>query len=308
MRSIINRLARCYFSSFPIERGKWRLWLHFLARSGFREVPAGVQRLKYGIRMHLDPSNFIELFSYYWSCWEPDETWVVRRLLRPGDIFVDLGANIGYFSLIAAQSVGEEGRVIALEPVPPTVQKLRRNLDLNPMKNITLYEFAVSDRTGSVRIYQPHDNNIGANSVRPGDGNAPHWDVPSVTLDELLEGCPPVRLVKIDLEGAELLAIRGFTRHLADPTGPAVLCEVTDRFLRELGSDARQLLTLMSDLGYLAYRFENRRLSPVSVAALEQSGQLNVLFLKAFQTIELGRGQHSFSVKAKTQISSRSAS
>src|SRR5689334_3802567 len=136
MKKLINQTARWYFSHFPLERGKWRLWVRFLRYPGYREVPGGVHRLKYGVRMRLDPGNFIDLFAYYWKCWEPNETWAIRRLLGPGDLFVDIGANIGYFSVLAARSVGAEGRVIAIEPAPPTVAKLRDNLDLNGLSNV----------------------------------------------------------------------------------------------------------------------------------------------------------------------------
>jgi FkbM family methyltransferase len=274
-------MARWYFSHFPLERGKWRLWVRFLRFPGYREIPSGVRRLKYGIRMHLDPENFIELFTYYWSCWEPNETWVVRRLLRPGDVFVDIGANIGYFSLLGGRAVGDRGRVIAIEPTPPTVAKLEDNLKMNGLKNIKVHELAVLDRPGTVRIHQPHDDNIGANTLRPSGYSERYWDVSAATLDDLLIGEPRIRLVKLDLEGAELLALRGFIKHLSSPEGPLVLCEVTDRFLRELGGSARDLFSLMADYGYEAFSCENLTLRPVSANDIDGVDQMNCLFVKS---------------------------
>ena len=92
-----NTMARLYLSYFPIERGKWRFWVSFLKHRGFREIPSGVQLLKHGLESTVS-FELIELFAYYWRCWEPNETWAIRRLLRPGDVSVDVGAKISVTS------------------------------------------------------------------------------------------------------------------------------------------------------------------------------------------------------------------
>jgi FkbM family methyltransferase len=201
--------------------------------------------------------------------------------LRPGDVFVDIGANIGYFSLLGALPVGDSGRVIAIEPTPPTVAKLEINLELNGLKNVKVHELAVLDRPGTVQIHQPHDDNIGANTLRPSGHSKRYWDVSATTLDDLLRGEPRIRLVKLDLEGAELLALRGFIQHLSSADGPLVLCEVTDRFLRELGGSARDLFSLMADYSYEAYSCENLTLRPVSANNVDGVDEMNCLFVKS---------------------------
>jgi FkbM family methyltransferase len=236
--------------------------------------------MKHGFKLQLDRENFIDVFCYYWGCWEPNETWAVRRLLGPGQVFVDVGANVGYFSLLASSLVGEQGKVIAIEPVPPTVDKLRENLWLNGSTNVFLNEVAVTDRLGSVRIYQPHDHNIGANTLRSSEGGMKSWEVRTTTLDDMLVGEPSPHLVKLDLEGAELMALRGFTDHLSSPEAPRILCEITDPYLRELGGSARELIELMEGYGYKAYGCDHLIFQPLSSSQVIKAQQINVVFTK----------------------------
>src|SRR5262249_684607 len=141
------------------------------------ECPAGP-----GLRMRVRLDDYIGNFIYYWGCWEPDESWVIRALLRPGDVFVDVGANVGYFSPLAARAVGPLGRVIAFEPTPPTLEELRHNVALNDLQNVTVHGEAVLDRECVVTISQPHDANTGANSIRFQPGGCRSWQVAGVSL------------------------------------------------------------------------------------------------------------------------------
>jgi FkbM family methyltransferase len=274
-------MARLYFSHFPLERGKWRVWLKFLARPGFRDVAGGVRQLRHGMRMDLDPSNSIDLFCYYWNCWEPDESWILSRLLRPGDVFVDVGANLGYFTILASRLVGTTGGLIAIEPVPSTVHKLRRNLRLNAIEDrVVLHEVAVTDSPGSVRIYQPYSNNVGANTIRPCGYPEMNWDVAACTLDDLLSSQGPIRMIKLDIEGAEVKALRGFAKRLSATDGPIVLCEVTDAFLREVGDTAFELFNMMASYNYIGYIVKNYKCMKIEIGQLGDLPQANIIFTK----------------------------
>lgn len=136
--NMMQHVARFYFSHFPIEKGKWYLWQLFTSRYRGKPQVAIEYPLKYGFRLQLDTRDMLDYFIYYWRCYEPNETWAIRKILRPGDIFIDIGANIGYFSVLAARLVGPTGRVFAFEPVPPTVERLRHNIKINGVNNITI--------------------------------------------------------------------------------------------------------------------------------------------------------------------------
>ncbi len=278
---LMDHFAHWYFPRFPIDRGKWRLWERigpFLKLDRFGEVE---RTIRHGIRMKLDLSDHIDHVIYYWNCWEPYETWAVEGILRPGDTFVDVGANIGYFTLVASRIVGRQGRVFSFEPVPPTAERLKVNVGLNDVDNVAICEYAVSDRAETVKIGKSDRMGSGMSTMRVNGTMNEAWEVPAVRLDEFLSRDRPIRLVKIDVEGAELRVLKGFAAHLESGRVPYVLCEVMDPFLKELGGSAEELYSLMVRLGYRAYSCKNRRFIPISLSAIRRKPyQTNVLFSK----------------------------
>jgi FkbM family methyltransferase len=172
------------------------------------------------------------------------------RLLRRGDCVIDVGANVGYFSLVAAELVGPEGSVHAFEPAPQVLPLLQENARLNPQANLQVHGAAVTDRSGQTRFYAAPRGRSGYSSIRDlGEQTSGVSSVPTVALDALLDEFPPVRLVKIDVEGAELCVLRGMRRLIARDR-PFLIVELDDGFLRELGADAGQVCTLLRETGY----------------------------------------------------------
>ncbi len=282
---LLDPLARWYFRSFPIDKGKWKAWCAFLPyrRRGADLVECGAG---HGLRMRVRLDDYIGNFVYYWGCWEPDETWVLEQFLRPGDVFVDVGANVGYFSLVAAKLVGPSGRVIAFEPTPPTLDRLRDNIALNDLANIEVQAAAVFDQETTVTISQPHDANTGANSIRPNaNPDAPSWQVPAVRLDRALPAGLPIRLLKVDVEGADLHALRGGAERLRGADAPFVMCEVGDGMLRQMGASSAELMGLMAGLGYRAYFCSRCRFTPAAPEEVAKLDSPNVVFSK----VPLGR-------------------
>ncbi len=282
MTPLVARMARAYLTYFPIERGKWRLWSLLYARLRQVRFPAALYPLKHGVTMYLDPEQYVDQHCFYWGVWEPDETRVILRLLRPGDTVIDVGANVGYFTLLAATQVGPTGRVFAVEPVPPTVRRLKQNVEHSGLANITICPCAAVAVSDTVRIARRGVGDVsGQNTMRPSAAADTFWSVDGVTLDAQVPRDRPVRLIKLDAEGAELLALRGATAHLQGADGPFLLCEVTDQYLRELGGSAGELWSLLEAHGYrYIYDCRRARLRPVLPSALAAEPQLNVLFSK----------------------------
>lgn len=277
------RLARWYFSRVPLEKGKWSAWRWFISSTAYTSFAPGVYKTAYGFPIHLDPSENIDRFIYFWGAWEPDEAWLIDRLLRPGDIFVDVGANEGFHTLVASRRVGPTGRVVAFEPVPPTIERLKRNLQLNHVQNVDLIAAACTEEGPTpVKLARRTDEKSSSvYSMRtPDTGDS--WLVDGLRMDDALGHLQGrVRLVKIDIEGAEMLALRGFSEHIARNDAPAVLCEVTETFLKAMGSSALELYGFMSSFGYQPYRLRGRRLTLLSTEEAKRQFQLNVLFAKA---------------------------
>ena len=154
----------------------------------------------------------------------------LRRLLGEGDVFYDVGANIGFFALIAARLVGPAGRVYAFEPVAESAEAIRANAELNGFENVTALEKAVGAATGHERLLVVED--LSWSRLERGQQHSravATVEVEVVALDELVERgeLRPPTLVKIDVEGAELSVIEGMRRTL-ERHRPAVICELHD--------------------------------------------------------------------------------
>lgn len=142
--------------------------------------------------------------------WEPLETRVVLNLLEPGQGFVDLGANLGYYTVLAARRVGPSGRVLACEPDEANVALLCRNVADNGVAPwVELHTCAVSDRSGTSRLFRSADNQGDHRLFDAGDGRV-SVNVSITTLDDLLsDRADAFHLVKLDTQGSEALILRG---------------------------------------------------------------------------------------------------
>ena len=274
----IAALARAYFSGFPVEKAKWRIWEQFRKTKHYRAFRAGAYRTRYGFSMNLAPDQQIDRFIYFWDCWEPNETRLVRKLLRTNDIFVDVGANNGYYSLLASTLVGPSGSVLALEPLPPIISELKANIALNGFRNISVIESAVSDKADDLVLTIPEGGGPGVTTLRPVKGAS--WRVSCNRLDRLLADFPTPRLVKIDVEGAELKALTGLEGLLVRNEAPDVLCEVTASFLKQIGDNANALYSWMARFGYRAYLVRENGLQVLPLGTLPRNDQENVFFTK----------------------------
>jgi FkbM family methyltransferase len=261
------RLAGSALRRIPRFRGRARfveLPLHRYATN--RGWGAAVEVNGYALAVSLD--DLIGRSIYLEGSWEHENTAAVRRLLRPGDGVLDVGANIGYFSLLFSRLVGPAGRVRAFEPVPGTAALLRQNLARNPAlaARVQVYEVALSDREGEVRMAVSGGPNRGASHVvaapidspgRAAAGVVETRVIRSRTADSVWEeeGRPRVDLVKLDIEGHELHALKGMGAILDASPDVRVLVEVHDPFLRAAGGSAAELYALMASHGLAAYEF-----------------------------------------------------
>jgi FkbM family methyltransferase len=225
-------------------------------RPGWMEQPRVVTLSGIGLpdggpppRIEVTPSETINRAIFLYGTFEISETRLVQALLRPGMTFLDVGAHIGYYTIIAARLVGETGRVHSFEPSETTRRLLDANVERNGFRNVVVHREALADRTGEVGFYPSElASNQGISSIIATDGRPPPEIVPSSTLDDFVAGVgnPRVNLIKMDIEGAELHAIRGGQRVLGGPDAPTLIFEAHDlgpvaAALRELGYHIRRL-------------------------------------------------------------------
>lgn len=160
-----------------------------------------------GFQLFVMPNDYIGRSILYSKTYEPHVTTVIRGVLKEGDVFLDIGANVGYFTMLASSLVKAAGKVIAFEPNPQNLQLIYSSLLESRVENVTTYPYAASDVAAILRF-----TTVGSNGgvVTEHSKEQKYFSlVPSVILDEILENESKIDLVKIDIEAHEPAAIRG---------------------------------------------------------------------------------------------------
>lgn len=184
---------------------------------------------------------------------EADEVEQVRGILKPGDIVFDVGAHVGYYTLLMSDLVGEEGHVHAFEMTPITAGVLKSNVKSNKLTNVTVNNAAVHCERGTVRVYFSPDNtgdNRAFKSLRQPD--RPSIEVAAITLDEYAEAhdiMRKVKFIKMDIQSHELSAIKGAENLIFD-SAPVFSTEYWPWGLKEAGINPGELLELCFGLDY----------------------------------------------------------
>ncbi len=252
--------------------------------------PAEVTVEVQGLQVTVDPlDSVVAACLIRDGAWEPYETEVFLSSIQPGMVVVDVGANFGYYTLLAAKAVGPRGRVIGFEPDPQNFGLLRRNVAVNGFADrVTLVAGAVSDHKGSVPLFRDQDN-FGAHSLA--EGNVVGTDVlsvPCTSLDEALEAdhVGHVDVIKIDTQGAEGLVFAGAERVLAQSV-LRIFTEFWPLGLRRLGADPMQLLRSLTEVhGFRVFHLNPEEGLVIGVptdealVVAENQGHIDLLLVK----------------------------
>jgi FkbM family methyltransferase len=196
--------------------------------------------------------------------YEPQETVLILRLLRAGMCFVDVGANWGYFTLLAADLVGPSGRVIAFEPHPTLYAQLQSNVLRNNLTWTTALPIAVADVEGEMTLaaFEEHTTNWGVSRlVGPSDANGPQFRVRTGLLEALLDyhAVSKVDMLKIDIEGAEALVVPTMTEGLSRGRYKRILLELHPAAVEERGLSPKNLIENLMSYGYRGWRVDHSR-------------------------------------------------
>jgi FkbM family methyltransferase len=204
-----------------------------------------------GSKMMLDPADkIISRVIKRDGIWEPVETALFEREVKPGYVVVDAGANIGYYTLLAARLVGATGHVYAFEPEPNAFALLQRNVHLNGYTNVTLVPTALGREPGTMQLFIATKNR-GDHRIYNPTGKRSAIDVEVVTLDAFLaeHEVSRVDLLKIDTQGAECSILAGAEQTLTRRE-LSIVMEFTPAFLEAVGDDPRACLTRLAGSGY----------------------------------------------------------
>ncbi|ATL83741.1 FkbM family methyltransferase [Streptomyces malaysiensis subsp. malaysiensis] len=254
-------LGREYVRHAPWSAGKRALVENHL-NAALRDRPLHrLARTRFGATFAVDTQDLIQRYLYLFGVWEPHMTRWLQRRLKPGDVFVDIGANIGYYSVLASRLVGGSGKVVAVEASPTFLGLLQRHARRNGCANIRTVNAAVSDREELLTFILASSRNMGANSVVPYDGPAEStFEIAARPLPDLLteDEIARARVIKVDVEGAEGGVVRGLVP-LLDRLRPdaELTVEVTPQRMAELGDSVEELLAALTGHGFHVYRLTN---------------------------------------------------
>jgi FkbM family methyltransferase len=204
------------------------------------------------------------------GCYEPFETELASQEIKPGHVVVDIGANIGYYTLLFARQVGPTGKVIAFEPDPGNFQLLKKNVRANGYHNVVLVQKAVANVTGTMRLFVCSHNQGDHRLYDSHDGRRA-IDIETTTLDDALaKETRAVNFIKMDIQGSEPGALRGMQQTLEKTTELAMITEFWPFGLQHFGVSARQYLRQLVELGFELWNIDEQTetLTPACGAAL----------------------------------------
>lgn len=192
------------------------------------------------------PKLYRSLYSLYKALSDRDERRILRQLIKPGMTVLDVGANIGIYTEFLAKLVGPSGRVVAFEPEQQNVTRLR--IATRTYEQVEVVQAAVSDVSGSLKLYIANDLNVDHRVYAP-DEKRPCVEVRALAIDDFVPVGDHVDVIKMDIQGAELAALRG-ARRLLSSDSPALLLEYWPYGLRAAGEEPEALLAELKSLGY----------------------------------------------------------
>ena len=155
--------------------------------------------------MDVTPNDYVDSRLYFFGTWEPSLSAFMRRQITPGSVAIDIGANIGYHTLLFSKAVGKDGAVYAIEPAPRIIEKLRKNISLNTMENIRVIPYGISDKAER-RDFVVDAQNLGASHF----GETSDDGLELVRLRSVIDPADlsRVSIIKVDVEGFEIPVLR----------------------------------------------------------------------------------------------------
>lgn len=246
-----------------LPRGKSR-FIEWLCRNSEDRFIARMPAQIGGYQFDCSLRDMLAREVFFAGCFATQEIAFLRGVLKPGMNFVDVGANWGLFSMVAAFLVGPSGMVAAMEPDPRIFGKLKANLERNHLRQVRIFEVAIADRDSNL-LLAAHDHsgtNWGISRlIEGGAADEITFNVPSRRLDPLLDeaGFQTVDLLKIDVEGAEDMVLQGMAAGLSSHRYRRILLELHPAELAERRRTVYEIADILTSQGYKGYAFDNSR-------------------------------------------------
>ena len=206
-----------------------------------------------GSKMFLDPGDSLDLSIN--GVYGELDTKIIREEIHEGDIVIDVGANIGYYTLIFAQLVGKSGKVIAFEPESKNFEILKKNIEINNYDNVIVEQKIVSEKCGKMKLYVS-DSDIVGHRIQQMKNLKNFIEVESVTLDDYMEKLhldKKVNFIKIDVEGAEPKVLEGSNKILEENDQLKIFTEFNREVVKKYDIEPKEMIDLLYRNGFKIY-------------------------------------------------------
>ena len=247
------QLLNAYTRRFPFPRRGLKYFLKAAKWLGI-ENKTYSKRLANNFYMRVNPSEHIQQQLFWYGHYEKELGLLIRKILKPGDVFLDIGANIGYFSLLAAKHE-PTAKIFSFEPVGSSFQKLEENIALNAAKNIKALNAGIGERNEEREIYISDEDNTGMSSFqRPENYSGKSERVKVITVDKWFSssGLVKVDLIKLDVEGSELAAVKGMDETLKN-FKPLLIVEINPETLSQFALMPADIFRHLGDLCFSGF-------------------------------------------------------
>ena len=228
--------------------GAWVIYRFFFQHLWTNKSVIEVQGSKMYVNFDEFPERYREAFrGYITTSWEKLTTERFKEVVKEGDVVLDLGANMGYFTLLAARLVGKEGKVYAFEPQPTNYSLLVKNIELNGYDNVVPLQKAVSNTSGLVKLFIS-DEDIGNSTIFQYGGDRESVEVEAVTLDDFFKDKEHrVDVIKMDVEGAEMAALLGMDRIIRENKDLKIFSELYPELMMAMGYSPEDFVRKLMD-------------------------------------------------------------
>jgi len=243
----------------------------------FRDIAITTDGQRLHISGNVEPRATLDLYYHQGDAIEePHVSSLFCSLIKKGMTVVDVGAFIGYYTLLAAKRVGSEGKVFAFEPYPPSFSLLLKNIQVNKWRNIQASQLAVSDSEGERKLNIPYGPSNSSFGALPNIKDS--ITIKTVSLDSFLQ-VTDVDVIKIDVEGAELEVLRGMKKILAEGR-PKIICEVHPRKISFLDYSTKEISDFLKEYNYNTYLISEKEPKLIPMTEILNDKRRHYLFTR----------------------------
>jgi len=218
--------------------------------------------------MFVEPADGLELLIKPFH--EEFETEIFKKEIKKGDTVLDLGAHIGYYTLLAARLVGAKGKVFAFEPEPTNFALLKKNIEINNYQNVIPVEKAVSNKNGKGRLYLKEKKT--QNRIYDSQENDPFIEIETVKLEDYIK--EKVDFIKMDIEGSEVMAAKGMTSLFQKNQQIKIMTEFYPRLIEKSGENPLEFLKLLKKCGFSLNKINSQDKKIEPIEDLEKTSEI----------------------------------